>query len=176
MILMSNLISFLPVAFVVIVIVHEKLRQNKIRNEYDEMQLAIRGKGAWYGFYTLILYWAVCFFAEKTCDFHFLNAANAVFLGIMISGSVIVGYSILHDSYYGMNRAGSRNAAFLAVIAVIEAVAVVFLVKLFAEGVFKDLRTPCKDDRMLIVLCIPLFTTFLTATLIRRIKPEEEVD
>ena len=49
---MSNLISFLPVAFVVIVIVHEKLRQNKIRNEYDEMQLAIRGKGAWYGFYT----------------------------------------------------------------------------------------------------------------------------
>ena len=173
---MSNLISFLPVVFVVIVIVHEKLRQNKIRNEYDEMQLAIRGKGAWYGFYTLILYWAVCFFAEKTCDFHFLNAANAVFLGIMISGSVIVGYSILHDSYYGMNRAGSRNAAFLAVIAVIEVVAVVFLIRLLAEGVFADLRTPCRDERMMIVLCIPLFTTILATTLIRRMKPEEEVE
>jgi hypothetical protein len=52
----------------------------------------------------------------------------------------------------------------------------VFLVKLFAEGVFKDLRTPCQDDRMLIVLCIPLFTTILATTLIRRIKPEEEVE
>jgi len=48
---MSNLISFIPVIFVAIVIVCEKLRQNKIRNEYDEMQLEIRGRGAWYGFY-----------------------------------------------------------------------------------------------------------------------------
>lgn len=173
---MSNLISFIPVIFVAIVIVCEKLRQNKIRSEYDEMQLEIRGRGAWYGFYAMILYWAACFLLEQALDVHFLTAAHAVFLGVMISGSVIVGYSILHDSYYGMNRAGSRNAAFLAVIAVIEAVAVVFLVKLFAEGVFKDLRTPCKDDRMLIVLCIPLFTTILAATLIRRIKPEEEVE
>ena len=171
---MSNLISFLPVVFVVIVIVHEKLRQNKIRNEYDEMQLAIRGKGAWYGFYTLILYWAVCFFAEKTCDFHFLNAANAVFLGIMISGSVIVGYSILHDSYYGMNRSNSRNYPFLAVISGIEVCCVICLVSLIREGLFRDLSIPCEDSRLMIVLCIPLFTTILVTTLIRHLKPEEE--
>ncbi len=174
MILMSNLISFLPVAFVVIVIVHEKLRQNKIRNEYDEMQLAIRGKGAWYGFYTLILYWAVCFFAEKTCDFHFLNAANAVFLGIMISGSVIVGYSILHDSYYGMNRTGSRNGFFLAVIAAIEAVSIIYLVLMIREGMFADFQVPCTDERLIVLLCIPMFTTILITTLIRRLSPEEE--
>ncbi len=173
---MSNLISFIPVIFVAIVIVCEKLRQNKIRNEYDEMQLEIRGRGAWYGFYAMILYWAVCFLLEQALDVHFLTAVNAVFLGVMISGSVIVGYSILHDSYYGMNRAGSRNAAFLAVIAVIEVVAVVFLIRLLAEGVFADLRTPCRDERMMIVLCIPLFTTILTTTLIRRMKPEEEVE
>ena len=173
---MSNLISFIPVIFVAIVIVCEKLRQNKIRSEYDEMQLEIRGRGAWYGFYAMILYWAACFLLEQGLDVHFLTAANAVFLGVMISGSVIVGYSILHDSYYGMNRAGSRNAAFLAVVAVIEVVAVVFLIRLFADGVFADLKTPCMDDRMLIVLCIPLFTTILVTTLIRRMKPEEEVE
>ena len=173
---MSNLISFIPVIFVAIVIVCEKLRQNKIRSEYDEMQLEIRGRGAWYGFYAMILYWAACFLLEQALDVHFLTAANAVFLGVMISGSVIVGYSILHDSYYGMNRAGSKNVAFLAVITVIEVVAIVFLIMLLAEGAFADLRTPYKDDRMLIVLCIPLFTTILVTTLIRRMKPEEEVE
>ena len=172
--IMPNLVSFLPVIFVAVVIVYEKLRQNRIRNEYDEMQLEIRGKGAWYGFYAMILCWAVCFLVEKLFGFRFLTAANAVFFGIMISGSVIVGYSILHDSYYGMNRTGSGNAAFLALIALIEAVSIVFLVLLIREGVFADLKSPCTDDRVMIILCIPMFTTILAATLIRRLRPEEE--
>ena len=171
---MSNLISFIPVLFVVIVIVCEKLRQNRIRNEYDEMQLEIRGRGAWYGFYAMILYWAACFLLETALEVHFLTARNAVFLGIMISGSVIVGYSILHDSYYGMNRNGSRNIPFLAVIAAIEIVCIVFLARMAAGGAFADLKTPCTDERLMIVLCIPLFTTILVTTVIRRMRPEEE--
>ena len=172
---MSNLISFLPVVLVVIVIVYEKYRQNNIRSEkaYDEMQLEIRGRGAWYGFYSMILYWAVCFLMEQTLNVHFLSAANAVFLGIMISGSVIAGYSILHDSYYGMNRNGSRNGFFLAVIVLIEAAAVVVLVKMAGEGVFQDFSKTCTDERLLILLCLPMFTTILITTLIRRLKPEE---
>ena len=173
---MSNLISFLPVVFVVIVIVYEKYRQKNIRSEkeYDEMQLEIRGKGAWYGFYTLILYWAVCFLLEQALNVHFLSASNAVFFGIMISGSVIAGYSILHDSYYGMNRTGSKNGFFLVMIALIEAAAVVILVKMAGEGVFQDFSKTCTDERLLILLCLPMFTTILTATLIRRLKPEEK--
>ena len=173
---MSNLISFLPIVFVVIVIVFEKFRQKGIRSEkeYDEMQLELRGKGAWYGFYSLILYWAVIFMAETAFGFRFLSAGNAVFLGLMVSGSVIVGYSILHDSYYGMNRTGPRNGAFLVLIALIEAAAVFFLVKMVSEGIFQDFSKTCTDDRLLILLCLPMFTTILITTLIRRLRPEEE--
>ena len=172
---MSNLISFLPIAFVVIVIVCEKFRQKNVRSEkeYDEMQLEIRGRGAWYGFYSLILYWAACFLFESALEIHFLTATNAVFFGIMISGSVIVGYSILHDSYYGMNQPGSRNGVFLVVIAAIEVFGIYFLVKMIGEGIFKNLKTPCTDDRLMIILYLPLFTTILIATLFRCLKPEE---
>ena len=86
---------------------------------------------------------------------------------------MIAGYSILHDSYYGMNRNGSRNGFFLAVIVLIEAAAVVVLVKMAGEGVFQDFSKTCTDERLLILLCLPMFTTILTATLIRRLKPEE---
>ena len=171
---METLITFLPVAFVVIVIMYEKLRQNKVQSEYDEMQLEIRGRGAWYGFYSLILYWAAYFLLETAVDFRFLTAGNAVFLGVMVSGSVVVGYSILHDSYYGMNRTGTRNLTFLVIIALIEVVCVVYLIMMIKEGMFTDLQTTCTDKRMMILMCIPMFTTILVTTLIRRMRPEDE--
>lgn len=172
---MLNLNMIIPVLFVAIVIIWEKFRQKNVRTQkqYDEMQLEIRGKGAWYGFYTLIVYWAVCSLAENVLDIHFLSASNAVFLGIMTGGSAMTGYSILHDSYYGMNMTGSRSIRFLSVIAVIEACAIVYLIMLILDGVFADLHIPCTDGRLLIVLCIPMFTTILVTTLIRRMRPEE---
>ena len=47
------------------------------------------------------------------------------------------------------------------------------LVKMIGEGIFKNLKTPCTDDRLMIILCLPLFTTILIATLFRCLKPEE---
>lgn len=167
--------SLLPVLLLIIVIAYEKFfRQKRIRSEYDEMQLELRGRGAWYGFYVSVLYFGGLFLLENLSGFRFLTASNAVFLGVMISGSVIVGYSILHDSYYGMNRSNSRNYPFLAVISGIEVCCVICLVSLIREGLFRDLSIPCEDSRLMIVLCIPLFTTILVTTLIRHLKPEEE--
>ena len=173
---MEKIITFLPFAFVVIVIVYEKFRQKKIQMKYDEMQLEIRGRGAWYGFYALILYWAVIFLMESIAGFRFLTAGSAVFLGVMVSGSVIVGYSILHDSYYGMNVSGSGNIFFIVVIAAIETVCVVYLILLVNEGMFADLKTVCTDSRLMLPMCIPMFTTILVTTLIRRLGPGEEGD
>ena len=59
-------------------------------------------------------------------------------------------------------------------ICVVEALCVFQLIRLAAEGLFRDLSAPCTDDRLMIVLCIPLFTTILVTTLIRHLKPEEE--
>ena len=47
-------VGFMAVA--AFMIWHEKSRQKRISQEYDEMQLRIRGKGAWYSFYSIILY------------------------------------------------------------------------------------------------------------------------
>lgn len=171
---MKNLITILPVIFVVIVVICEKFRQKKIRNEYDEMQLGIRGKGAWYGFYALVVYWGVCALAERSFGLRFLSAGNAVFLGLMIAGSVIIGYSILHDSYYSMTWSSSSSLYFLCLIGAIDALSILFLIVMARGGAFSDLGTPCTDDRLMLVMCIPLFTTILVATLIRRLKPEEE--
>ncbi len=166
--------SLIPIVFVVVVIFYEKIKQNKISNKYDEMQLRIRGKSAWYGFYSSVFYLAVCYFAEKIFDIHVLTASDAVFLGIMISGSVIVGYSILHDSYYGLNWKNSRNVIFLIIIAAVDVFLIYSLAGLIMDGALKDLKTPCTDHRMMPVLCMPILTTILITTLIRHIRPEEE--
>ena len=103
----------IPVAagFIVValfLIWHEKSRQKRIDQEYDEMQLRFRAKGAWYAFYAMILFMAVYLILESS-GFSLLTAADALFLGAVVCGSVNVGYSILHDSYYGLNRTGGRN-------------------------------------------------------------------
>lgn len=172
----SMLFTIIPFVFVVVVIMYEKMRQKKISNEYDEMQLRIRGKGAWYGFYVSVFYLAACYVMEKVFEIHILGACDAVFLGVMISGSVIVGYSILHDSYYGLNWSGSRNVIFLLMIAAAVVVSGLCLIAMIRDGEFQDLKTPCTDERMMPVMCIPLFLTILVTTLIRHMKPEEEDD
>ncbi len=164
----------LPIVFVAAAIFYEKSRQKKINSAYDEMQLRIRGKGAWYGFYGAIIYLAACSILENAFSVHFLSAFHAVFLGVMISGSIIAGYSILHDSYYGMNRTHSWNLAFILLISAADAFCVFYLIRMFMEGVFQDLNSICTDERLIAALCIPLLTTILVTTLIRHLKPEEE--
>lgn len=164
------------IAVAVFLIWHEKSRQKRIEQEYDEMQLRIRGRGAWYAFYTMILYMAVYMVLEKAFGFFLLTPADALFLGTIICGSVNVGYSILHDSYYGMNRSGRGNTGFLLIVAAMEVLGIVMLVRLVSGGILKDLTQPIRDERLLPVLCLPLFTTILAFTLYRRMHPEEEDD
>ena len=146
----------IPVAagFIVValfLIWHEKSRQKRIDQEYDEMQLRFRAKGAWYAFYAMILFMAVYLILESS-GFSLLTAADALFLGAVVCGSVNVGYSILHDSYYGLNRTGGRNILFIGLIAIMEIVSVCMLVRMAAEGCFADLTPTIRDDRILIVL------------------------
>ena len=164
------------IAVAVFMIFYEKNRQKRITREYDEMQIRIRGKGAWYAFYSMVLYMAVYMILEKGFGFRMLSASDALFLGVMVSGSVVVGYAILHNSYYGMNQTGRRNLMFILIIAVMEIVSIFMLVRLCRAGVFSSLSQPITDERILIVLCLPLFTTILIASLVSRMRPEEEDD
>ncbi len=169
----------LAVGFIVVavfMVLYEKKRQKRISDEYDEMQLRIRGKGAWYSFYAMIFYMAAYMILEKATGFAMLSAADAVFLGVIICGSVNVGYSILHDSYYGLNRSGASSLIFLVIMVVMEAVSIVVLIRLAGSGILKGWRQTIVDERILIVLCLPLFTTILAATAARRLQPEEEDD
>ena len=172
----SGLTAVFILAAAAFLLWHEKNRQKNISREYDEMQLRLRAKGAWYAFYTMIFFMGLYMILEKTAGFALFTAADALFLGAVVSGSVNAGYSILHDSYYGMNRSGGRGRGFLLLIAVMEIIAVFTLVRLAAAGAFSDLRHTIHDERILIVLCLPLFTTILTATLIRSLRREEEDD
>ena len=167
-------VGFMAVA--AFMIWHEKNRQKRISQEYDEMQLRIRGKGAWYSFYAMILFMAVYMLLEKASGFAMLTAADALFLGAVLCGSVNVGYSILHDSYYGLDHTGGQNLLFLGIVAVMEVLGIFMLVRLLSEGIVKGWSETIRDERILIVLCLPLFTTILVTTLIRRLHPEEEDD
>ena len=173
---MSSLTAVLILAAAVLLILLEKGRQRRISTEYDEMQLRLRAKGAWYAFSAMIFFMALYMILEKGTGFALLSASDALFLGAIVSGSVNAGYCILHDSYFGMNRSGGRGRAFLLLIAVMEAFSLFMLTRLLAAGAFSDIRKTIQDDRILIVLCLPLFTTILAATLIRGMRREEEDD
>ena len=75
-----------------------------------------------------------------------------------------------------MNQTGRRNLMFIVIIAVMEIVSVFMLVRLCRAGVFSSLSQPITDERILIVLCLPMFSTILIASLVSRMRPEEEDD
>ena len=93
----------------------------KVRTEYDERQLRVRGDAYRYAFYTIIVYEVIIFileFGELS-----LPIADYVlhFAGLILSCLVLSGYCIWKDAYWGLNNNRRRYGIILIVAGLLNA-------------------------------------------------------
>jgi len=171
-------IPFILIFIVLIVcfLAKEKTRQKKIEQQFDERQLRIRGQSAWYGIYTMLVCAAAAVLAESVTGRQLLSAGQGLFFGAMLSLSVSVGFSILHDSYYPMDREERQNRIFLVLIAAVDVLCMVLLALMIRDGAFRGMESIQNDSRVLPAMCIPPLTVILICSLLRAAQDGKEDD
>ncbi|MCQ2567863.1 MAG: hypothetical protein MJ127_05645 [Mogibacterium sp.] len=109
--------------------------------EYDERQKVIRGIGFKYGFYTLITYLFLLMLAEIAELKLPVSTSVIYFTGIVISGLVLSGYTIMHDAYWGLNNNIQFYTRFLMSIGVLNLIfgfAEMFRHQMIVGGILQD--------------------------------------
>ena len=108
----------LVIAFALIIIAN---KNRKIKSEYDERQLRIRGDAYRYAFYTVVVYEVIMFIIgiggfSLPVDEYILHFAGII-LGIM----VLSGICIWKDAYWGLNNNRKRYGIILVVAGLLNA-------------------------------------------------------
>ena len=80
----------------------------KVKTEYDERQLKVRGDAYRYAFYTVLI-WEVILFVLGVGEFRLpLPEYVLHFAGLMVAMIVLSGYCIWKDAYWGLNNNRKR--------------------------------------------------------------------
>ena len=112
---------------IIIVIICLKLtnKNHKVKTEYDERQLIIRGRAYRYAFYTVIIYeccMLVLGIGEITLP---IKDYMLHFGGICLGCVVLACYSIWNDVYWGLNNSPKRYIALFAATAALNMIPVI---------------------------------------------------
>ena len=104
-------------------------KNRKIKTEYDERQLRVRGDAYRYAFYTVVI-WEVFLFI-LACDEIRLPIPEYVlhFAGILAGVIVLSSYCIWKDAYWGLNNNRKRYGIILVVAALLNGLPVFFGLK-----------------------------------------------
>ena len=80
----------------------------KIKSEYDERQQRIRGRAYKYAFYTMVIYQVLMIGMEIGGISLPIEAYVSEFFGIFLGVTVLGGYCVWHDVYWGLNNDKKR--------------------------------------------------------------------
>ena len=93
-------------------------KDGRVKTEYDERQLIVRGKSYTYAFWGMLVANAVMIGLEEgNADLPVLGL-NQFFIPILIGIIIQVSYSIFHDAYKGMNDNMIRYTVIMTVVSV----------------------------------------------------------
>ena len=102
-------IAGLIVGLVLVVILFRIINTDrKIKSEYDERQLRIRGKAYKYAFYTMLLYHLLMiglYIGDITIP---VDPYVTEFIGIFLGCTVLGAYCVWNDVYWGLNNNKKR--------------------------------------------------------------------
>ena len=90
----------------------------KVKTEYDERQLIVRGKSYTYAFWGMLLSNAVMMGLEEGPVELSVLGMSKFFIPILIGIIVQISYSIFHDAYKGMNDNMTRYMVIMTVVSV----------------------------------------------------------
>lgn len=143
---------------------------HKSKTQYDERQLALRGRGYMLGFWTLLGFQTVLFILE--CAGVTLPVApfSLSFVGAILAVTVMCVYDIWVGAYWGLNNDRKRYLIILGIFGVLSLIPVVAAAKMgFVEHV---LQGTAIVNLGVGVMLITLFVTLL----LRHIADKKEED
>ncbi len=117
-------------AILVVLIFKITNKDGKVRTEYDERQKAVRGNAYRYAFYAGALAEAAVMCVLMSGIELPVEPYALVFFGLMISCTVLAGYCVWHDVYWGLNNDHRRYNIIIAAAVVLN----IFPVAMAAKG------------------------------------------
>ena len=116
----------LIVAFVMIKLANSN---RKVKSEYDERQLRVRGDAYRYAFYTVVI-WEAVLIVLAYGDFHLPVPDLALHFAGIIAGVIVLStICIWKDAYWGLNNNRKRYGIILVVAALLNGLPVFFGLK-----------------------------------------------
>ena len=109
------LVGVLVVGFLCLFLIKRTRRDRRLRQQYDERQRLIRGRGYGIAFYTVVVAIVLYPFLEEWIDFP-VETDVAMYLIVLLGVLVHVVYCIWHDAYVSLMEVRSRVYLLLAVL------------------------------------------------------------
>ena len=115
----------------------------KIKTEYDERQLKVRGDAYRFAFYTLAI-WEVILFVLAYGEFRFPIPDYVLhFVGLILAVIVLSGYCIWKDAYWGLNNNRRRYGVIFVVAGLLNALPVAAALRHTGEMDFPYVNLLC---------------------------------
>lgn len=93
------IVGLLMVLLIALAIYKFAVKGRGKESTYDERQQIARGRAFTFAYITLLIYLAV-WFVLRSMEIPFFGESLSVWLGVLLSLGVFVGYSIFHDAYF----------------------------------------------------------------------------
>lgn len=131
-------------------------KDNSLKQNYDERQELLRGRGAKYGLYTMMFMNLALFLLETTGVRLPMSTGLALFFSVLIGGSVWAVYCIWKDAYFALNQ---KAGVFIGVFLVVGIINLIIGIDAFLDGVaFQNNQLTLRSMNlfcaiMIIVIC-----------------------
>lgn len=162
-----GLVVFVPVAILVFFICWLGIKSNRAMPQYDERQIAARGKSFELGFYTFAICNALIAIMDSLEIQWAESATIEIFLAILIAFGVFAVTAIRKDAYFGLNENIKLSAILLSILAGINLLTGVMSVLSGEETLLENGKV---GDRILNLAVSVLLISVLITLLIHKKK------
>jgi hypothetical protein len=115
----NGMIIGLIVGLLIVVLLLFLIRDpNAPVKEYDERQVAAKGKAYKYGFYSFLIWFGLAVFASEADVAFPVSTSVLMFLGLLFAAAVMVTVSVMNDAYFRMDEKRGTFTGVLCALAV----------------------------------------------------------
>lgn len=111
-------IGIFVLIFVVGIMIRVYCTKGGWKCEYDERQQISQGRGYKYGYYTMLIYFAVNYMAITILGHPWAEEYVDILLGMLLGIGVFCIYCIMNEAFLSLNQKPKRYAAIILVIAI----------------------------------------------------------
>ncbi len=144
-------------------------KDNSLKQNYDERQELLRGKGAKYSVYTMFLLDIVLFLLEAAGVSLPMSPGMASFFNVLVVGGVYAVYCIWKDAYFALNQ---KAGVFIGVFLVAGIINLFMGIKAFSDGV--AIQNNQLTIRSMNLFCAIMVLVVCGALILRKVCKDRE--